>query len=93
MVHAKPELKEKIIEECIKHGRTYKSVSEEYGYSTAVISKWVKQYREECAENNFKNQLLQSMEENQRLKKENEELRKEAEFLKKAAAFFAKDSK
>lgn len=93
MVHADPELKEKIIKECIEYGRTYRSISEEYGYSSAVISRWVKQYREECTENNFKNELLQTMEENRRLKEENEELRKEADFLKKAAAFFAKESK
>ena len=92
MIHAEPKVKETIVREVIERGRTYKSLSAEYGYSTGVISEWVKKYRKECQETESQKQTLQLMEENRRLRKENEELRKEADFLKKAAAFFAKEN-
>lgn len=92
MVHAEPELKEKVIREVIEQGRTYKSLSAEYGYSTGVISEWVKKYRKECQEIESQNRTLQMMEENRRLREENEELKKETDFLKKAAAFFAREN-
>ena len=92
MIHAEPELKETIVREVIERGRTYKSLSAEYGYSTGVISEWVKKYRKECQETESQRKMLQMMEENRRLREENEELKKEADFLKKAAAFFAKGS-
>ena len=91
MIHAEPELKKKIISEVIEHERTYKSLSAEYGYSTGVISGWIKNYRKECQENDTEQKILRMMEENQKLRKENEELKKETDFLKKAAAFFAKE--
>ena len=38
MKHVTPELKEIIIKEHLETGRTYRSLSEEYGYSIGVIS-------------------------------------------------------
>lgn len=90
MTHVTPELKEIIIREHLETGRTYRSLSEEYGYSIGVISGWIKKYRKECQENKYKNENLILMEENLRLRRELEEAKKEGEFLKKAAAFFAK---
>lgn len=90
MKHVTPELKEIIIKEHLETGRTYRSLSEEYGYSIGVISGWIKKYRKECQENKYKNENLALMEENLRLRRELEEAKKEGEFLKKAAAFFAK---
>ena len=51
MNHAQPEQKEKIVREAIEQGRTYRSLSAEYGYSVGVISEWVKKYRKEFQEN------------------------------------------
>lgn len=92
MTHVTPELKEIIIKEHLETGRTYRSLSEEYGYSIGVISGWIKKYRKECQENKYKNENLALMEENLRLRRELEEAKKEGEFLKKAAAFFAREN-
>lgn len=93
MVHVSEELKAIILREHLEKGRTYRSLSEEYGYSIGVLSNWVKKYRKEYQENQYKNENRTIMEENRRLRKELEESQKEVEFLKKAAAFFAKESK
>lgn len=92
MVHVTPELKEIIIREHIESGRTYRSLSNEYGYSASAISGWVGKYRKECQENKYKNENLKLMEENLKLKRELDEAVKETEFLKKAAAFFAREN-
>lgn len=85
------EYKKKIVRLHLEEGRTYKSITAEYGVSKAAISAWCKQYREECQTNPQANDDYDTMKENLRLKRENEELRKENLFLKKAAAFFAKE--
>lgn len=90
-----PEFKMKIIRLHIEQGRTYKSITDEYGVSKASISKWCSEFSEECQ---AKAQLqpetsneMEMMKENLRLRKELEEAKKENLFLKKAAAFFAKE--
>lgn len=93
MINITPELKEHIIEQHLRYGRTLRSLSDEYGYSASTLSKWCKQFQKDAASNAEKAAALSAMEENRRLLKENEELRKEIDFLKKAAAFFAKESK
>ena len=77
-----PEFKKKIVRLHEEEGRTYKSITAEYGVSKASISKWCSEFSKEDYDN---------MKEMLRLKRENEELRKENLFLKKAAAFFAKE--
>lgn len=86
-----PEFKKKIV--CLheEEGRTYKSITAEYGVSKASISKWCSELREECQSSPETKQEYDVMKENLRLRKELEEMRKENSFLKKAAAFFAKD--
>ena len=90
-----PELKKKIIELHLEEGRTYKSLTAEYGVSKASISKWCREFSEECQEKAQSNpdsaNEAELMKENRRLKKELEEAQKENLFLKKAAAFFAKE--
>lgn len=86
-----PEFKKKIVRLHLEEGRTYKSITTEYGVSKASISKWCSELREECQTSQEAQDEYDSMKENLRLKKENEELRKEISFLKKAAAFFAKE--
>ena len=86
-----PEFKKKIVRLHEEEGRTYKSITAEYGVSKASISIWVKQFREECLTNNKAQSEYDCMKENLQLKKQLEELRKENDFLKKAAAFFAKE--
>jgi len=85
------EFKKKIVRLHLEEGRTYKSITAEYGVSKASISKWCSELREECQSSPEAKEEYDSMKENLRLKRENEELRKENSFLKKAAAFFAKE--
>ncbi len=78
-----------------EEGRTYKSITAEYGVSKASISKWCSEFSKECqmkaqANPDAPNEM-ELMKENLRLRKELEEAKKENLFLKKAAAFFAKE--
>ena len=82
-----PEFKKKIVRLHEEEGRTYKSITAEYGVSKASISKFSK----ECQSSPEAKEDYDNMKEMLRLKRENEELRKENLFLKKAAAFFAKE--
>jgi len=90
-----PELKKKIVRLHEEEGRTYKSITAEYGVSKASISKWCSELREECQKQALINPEtpteIDLMKENLRLRKELEEAKKENLFLKKAAAFFAKE--
>ena len=92
-----PEFKKKIVRLHEEEGRTYKSITAEYGVSKASISKWCSEFSKECQTSPEARDEYDSMKENLRLKKENEELRKEIAFLKKANvsyagnAFFAKE--
>ena len=92
--HYEPEFKQQIVRLHIEEGRTYRSLTAEYGVSKASICKWCKEFSEECQENASKNPTVQNdlelMKENRRLREELAEARKENLFLKKAAAFFAK---
>ncbi len=92
MINITPELKEHIIEQHLRYGRTLRSLSDEYGYPASTLGKWCRKYQKEAESDAEKAAVLSAMEENRRLLKENEELRKEIDFLKKAAAFFAKES-
>ena len=85
------EFKKKIVSLHLGEGRTIRSLSEEYNVSKAIISIWVKAYREECQTNHELKEEYDYKQENLRLRKELEEMRKENQFLKKAAAFFAKE--
>jgi transposase len=89
-----PEFKKKIVR-LHEEGRTYKSITAEYGVSKASISKWCSEFREECQNQDQLNpnskSALDLMKENLRLQKELEEAKKENLFLKKAAAFLAKE--
>ena len=87
-----PEFKKKIVRLHLEEGRTYKSITAEYGVSKASISKWCSEFSKECQNSSQAQNDYDSMRENLRLKRENEELRKEILFLKKAAAFFAKEN-
>lgn len=86
-----PEFKKKIVRLHEEEGRTYKSITAEYGVAKASISKWCSEFSKECQASLQAKEDYDSMKENLRLKRENEELRKETAFLKKAAAFFAKE--
>lgn len=90
-----PEFKKKIVRLHLEEGRTYKSITTEYGVSKASISKWCAEFSEECQTkavlNPESSNEAELMKENLRLRKELEESRKEVLFLKKAAAFFAKE--
>lgn len=89
------EFKKKIVRLHLEEGRTYNSITAEYGVSKASISKWCREFSEECQEKAIKTpdttNEMDLMKENLRLRKELEETKKENLFLKKAAAFFAKE--
>lgn len=76
-----PEFKKRIVRLHEEEGRTYKSITAEHGISKASISKWCREFNEECQAKalegpNSPNEM---------------ELMKENLFLKKAVAFFAKE--
>jgi len=75
-----PEFKRKIVRLHIEEGRTYKSITAEYGVSKASISKWCAQFSEECQIKAVLN--TESLNEAE-LMKENLRLRKELEEEKK----------
>ena len=71
--------------------RTIKSIAQELGIHTGVISRWRKQFREQ--ENEAfpgKGHQTPEDEEIRRLKKELTDVKEERDILKKAVAFFAK---
>ena len=86
-----PEFKKKIVRLHEEKGRTYKSITAEYGVSKAAISAWCRQLREECQTSPQAKEDYDAMKEILRLRKELEDAKKENLFLKKAAAFFAKE--
>lgn len=86
-----PEFKKKIVRLHEEEGRTYKSITAEYGVSKASISKWCSELREECQTSLEVKEEYDAMKEILRLRRELEEAKKENLFLKKAAAFFAKE--
>ncbi len=86
-----PEFKKKIVRLHEEEGRTYKSITAEYGVSKASISAWCRQLREECQTSPQAKEEYDAMKEILKLRKELEEAKKENLFLKKAAAFFAKE--
>ena len=90
-----PEFKKKMVRLHEEEGRTYKSITAEYGVSKASVSKWCREFSTECqikaqAAPDAPNEM-EMMKENLRLRRQLEEARKENLFLKKAAAFFAKE--
>lgn len=86
-----PEFEKKIVRIHEEEGRTYKSITAEYGVSKAGISNWCSKFSKECQSSPKVKEDYDNMKETLRLKRENEELHKENLFLKKAAAFFAKE--
>ena len=75
------EFKNKMIRLHLEDGRTYKSITAEYGVSKASVSKWCTEFSKECqgkADKDPNNQNeARLMKENLRLRKEMEELKKE----------------
>ena len=76
-----PEFKKKIVRLHLEEGRTYKSITAEYGVSKASISKWCTEFSKECqikaiVNPNTPNEA-ELMKENLRLRRELEESRKE----------------
>ncbi len=68
-----PEFTKKIVRLRLEEGRTYKSITAEYGVSIASISKWCAEFSEECHTKAQQNpdapNDLELMKENLRLRK------------------------
>ncbi len=73
----------KVVRQRIQDGRIIKSLAVEYGVSQALISNWIRAYREECQTNDEEKSQLELMEEVRKLRQEKAELEKENDFLKK----------
>ena len=76
-----PEFKRKIVRLHEEEGRTYKSITAEYGVSNANVSKWCSGFSKECQakameDPNSPNEM-ELMKEKLRLRKELEETKKE----------------
>lgn len=69
MIYCKPELKEQNIKLHIRDVQTYQSLSDEFGFSTDVIRRWVKKYRQSAQEDAERARKLAEMEELRRLQK------------------------
>ena len=68
-----PEFKKKIVRLHEEEGRTYKSITAEYGVSKASISKWCSEFSKECQSSPEAKEDYDNMKEMLRLKRENEE--------------------
>ena len=55
-----PEFKKKIVRLHAEEGRTYKSITAEYGVSKASISKWCSEFSRECQQKPSKIRILQT---------------------------------
>ncbi|HJC49824.1 MAG TPA: IS3 family transposase [Candidatus Anaerostipes avistercoris] len=92
-----PEFKKKIVRLHLEEGRTYKSITAEYGVSKASISKWCSEFSEECqAKADINPNTLNEaelMKEILRLRRELEESRKENPFLKKSGGILCKGNR
>lgn len=93
MVYIDPQVEEQIIKLHLIEGRTYQSLSDEFGLTYNVVRRIIVNYRKSAQADAERAKQIANMEEYNRLKKENDELKKEIDFLKKAAAFFAKENK
>ncbi|MCU6801494.1 MAG: IS3 family transposase [Clostridium sp.] len=92
-----PEFKKKIVRLHEEEGRTYKSITAEYGVSKASISKWCSEFSKECQTKALENpdipNEMELMKENLRLRKELEEAKKENPLLKKSSGILCKGNR
>ncbi|MBC8598739.1 IS3 family transposase [Lachnospiraceae bacterium BX10] len=92
-----PEFKKKIVRLHEEEGRTYKSITAEYGVSKASISKWCSEFSKECRTKALENpdipNEMELMKENLRLRKELEEAKKENPLLKKSSGILCKGNR
>ena len=84
------ELKRDAVRAVEEDGRSVASVARELGCNANSLHKWVKDHRENQAENGLDDDERAEL---KRLRAENARLKEEREILKKATAFFAKESK
>ena len=92
-----PEFKKKIVRLHEEEGRTYKSITAEYGVSKASISKWCSEFSKECqikaqSSPDTPNEM-ELMKENLRLRKELEEAKKGKSFLKKSGGILCEGNR
>ena len=92
-----PEFKKKIVRLHIEEGRTYKSITAEYGVSKASISKWCAEFSEECHTKAQQNpdapNDLELMKENLRLRKGIGRSKKGESLLKKSSGILRKGNR
>ena len=81
------ETRKKVVRKYIQDGRTPACSGAKYGVSTAMISNWVRTYREECQTNDAAMLKLELTQEVYRFRQEKTELKENNLFLKKQRHF------
>jgi len=76
------------VQKHLQDGRTIASLATEYGASHATLSNWIRNYREECQNNDEAKTEYDLMLDVRKLRQKNAEPEKENDFLKKAALEF-----
>lgn len=74
------EIKKKVVKQHLQDGCTIASLAAEYGAYLATISNWIRNYREECQNNDEAKNEYDLMLEVRKLRQKNVELEKENGF-------------
>ena len=90
-VHYSEDFKKEVIRSYMTGAKSTIQLSAEYNVAKSTISKWARQYSEECLYTTNTTQESSEAKEIRRLNQLLSEKDKEIAFLKKAAAFFAKE--
>lgn len=88
------EFKRDAISLVIEQGYSRMEAANSLGIHSSVLSRWVREYKEDSGDAfRGKGKLRSEQEELRQLREENKRLKMEKEILKKAAVFFAKETK
>ncbi len=74
------EIKDQILKLYFEQRRTLVSLADEFGVATSTIKHWIAKYKKDAATKAKEREALETMQENQRLRKKVEELEKENDF-------------
>lgn len=92
-IRYKEDFKKEVVKAYMLGDRSHAEIASDYNIAKSTVSKWAKQYGEECQNTNTTTTIYERKVafEIRRLNQKIKEQEKEIEFLKKAAAFFAKE--
>lgn len=90
-VHYNDDFKKEVVRAYMAGDKSTVQIAAQYNISKSTVSKWAKEYREECLYTTNTTTESSEAKEIRRLNQLINEKDKEIAFLKKAAAFFAKE--